>query len=418
MTTNAAATGEGAGASADPAGFAQSGAPAPGIDPRREALRLAGLYAAFATLWILASDYLARHSARTPDDLLQFSVLKGLLFVGVTAAILFGLTVRLLDRLVASMHRTTLRDAEVARLSRLYAALGEVNHAILWSRSREVLFTEVCRALVEQGGLRTAWIGRETDDTRALVAVASHGDGSDLPVAATRVPPATPPGDGEAAEAFRRGRPAIRNHVQEDRRDDRREGGLAASAAFPIRDGSEVAAVLVVQTDVPGYFQDLEVGLLLRATSNLSYALDNFRREERRLSAEERAQAEREFAQTLLESMPGVIFLYDENRRIVRWNRQLERTSGYAARDIAGMHPHDFFQADGRERVDAAIDRIFAGEESNLTGRLQSADGGISCYQLVSRRVEMGGRAFVLGQGIELVPPAADAPAPADPRST
>lgn len=431
MTRKEAGAGEGAGTVATDGVESRAPSPPhePEVQPQREALRLAGVYAAFATVWILVSDYVARHSTASPDDLIEYSVLKGLAFVAVTAALLFGLTLRLLGRIRDSLRRTRQRDADVARLSRLYAALAEINRAILWSRNREALYSEVCRALVEHGGLRMAWIGREAGDARQLEAIASHGQGSDLPAVVTFATLPSPLGDSEAGEAFQRGRPSIRNHVLDDLRsapwrDALRERGFAASAAFPIRDGSEVAAVLVVHTDVPGYFQDLEVGLLQRASTNLAYAVDNFRREERRLAAEERARAEREFTQILLESLPGVIFLYDEQGRMTRWNRELESRTGYSAHDIARMHPRDFFVSDGHERVDAAIGRILAGEESNLIGRLQSADGRVTRFQIVSRRVEMGGRPYVMGQAIELMPDApevearaADAPARASPGS-
>lgn len=375
------------------------------------AQRLTLIYAAFAALWIVASDHAALHLAGSDGSYLTVSIVKGMAFILVTAMLLYGLVYRAVSQQEAETARVRQREADAARMSRLYSALSEVNRAILWTRSREALYTEVCRALVEQGGLRMAWIGREAEGAKRLVAMTSHGFGSDLPAVVTLATEPSEWGDSEAGEAFQRGRPSIRNHLLDDVRsvpwrEALRERGFAASAAFPIRDGSEVAAVLVVHTDVPGFFQDLEVELLQRATTNITYAVDNFRREERRLAAEQRAHAEHEFAQVLLESMPGVIFLYDESRRIIRWNRELERQSGFSAREIAGMDALDFFTSEGRERVRAAIERVFAGEESNVVARLQSADGGVRRYRLASRRVEMGGRPFVLGQGIESVPDA------------
>ncbi|WP_374669580.1 GAF domain-containing protein [Ramlibacter sp.] len=414
MTIQDAGAGEGAGAVAPEGAGTRAPSsqtppsPLPELDARKEALRLAGIYAVFATVWIVVSDYVARHSAATSDDLMEYSVLKGLAFVAVTAALLFGLAMRLMHRIRESMQRARSRDAEIARLSRLYAALAEINRAILWSRSREALYAEVCRALVEQGGIRMAWIGHEAPDAKQLEALAAHGQGSDLPAAVTFATLPSQLGDSAAGEAFQRGRPSIRNHVLEDLRsapwrDAFRERGFAAAAAFPIRDGSEVAAVLAVYTAAPSFFHDLEIELLQRVTTNITYAIDNFRREERRLAAEERAHAEREFTQLLLESMPGIIFLYDESRHVHRWNRQMERVTGYSAREIARMNVLDFFTPEGRASVDAAISQIFEGKDSNAMARLQAADGTVTRYRLVSRRVEMGGRAYIMGQGVEVV---------------
>ena len=50
-------------------------------------------------------------------------------------------------------------EAEMGRLNRLYAVLSQVNQAIVRVRSREELFHDVCRALVEFGGFKIVWLG-------------------------------------------------------------------------------------------------------------------------------------------------------------------------------------------------------------------------------------------------------------------
>ena len=52
------------------------------------------------------------------------------------------------------------REAEIARLNRLYEALSHVNQAIVRSVDRETMLDRVCETLVEKGGFRIAWVGR------------------------------------------------------------------------------------------------------------------------------------------------------------------------------------------------------------------------------------------------------------------
>lgn len=64
------------------------------------------------------------------------------------------------------------REREIARLSRLYEALSHIHQTIVSTPAREDLFREICRALVEQGGLSMCRIGWHSADTHLLQLVA------------------------------------------------------------------------------------------------------------------------------------------------------------------------------------------------------------------------------------------------------
>ena len=70
-------------------------------------------------------------------------------------------------------------EAERAQMSRLYAALSQVNQAIVWTPERDAMLEKICRALVEYGGFRMAWIGRPDAETRRVKPVAKWGDSTD-----------------------------------------------------------------------------------------------------------------------------------------------------------------------------------------------------------------------------------------------
>jgi PAS domain-containing protein len=46
---------------------------------------------------------------------------------------------------------------------------------------------------------------------------------------------------------------------------------------------------------------------------------------------------------TIIASMPGVVYLFGEPGELMRRNRNLECISGYSAEEVALMHPLDFF---------------------------------------------------------------------------
>ena len=69
--------------------------------------------------------------------------------------------------------------------------------------------------------------------------------------------------------------------------------------------------------------------------------------------------AERGFSEAVLNSLPGVFYLFDRNGKYLRWNKNLEQVTGYTAAEIATMHPLDFFAGAEKELVSARINEVF-----------------------------------------------------------
>jgi PAS domain-containing protein len=61
-----------------------------------------------------------------------------------------------------------------------------------------------------------------------------------------------------------------------------------------------------------------------------------FRDISERERAEENLRQERVFTDAVLDSVPGLLYLYDAEGHLVRWNRQHERVTGYTARSSPG----------------------------------------------------------------------------------
>jgi PAS domain S-box-containing protein len=175
-------------------------------------------------------------------------------------------------------------EAEIRRLNRLYAALSEINQALVRVSSREELFDEICRALVTAGGFRTAWVGAVEPGNPQVRVVASHGADTGYLNGIRVFADDRPEGRGPTGTAIREGREQICNDVLNDprtlpwRRDGRRFD-WGASAAFPIRLGGRTFGALTVFAPEAGFFGDHEIALLERAASDVSFGLDSLQRE-------------------------------------------------------------------------------------------------------------------------------------------
>ena len=62
-----------------------------------------------------------------------------------------------------------------------------------------------------------------------------------------------------------------------------------------------------------------------------------------RKKAEASILKERDFSEAILDSLPGVFYCYDHEFHFRRWNKNLERVTGYTGSEITRMSPLDFF---------------------------------------------------------------------------
>ncbi len=108
--------------------------------PLRAAAVIAGTYLLAAALWILLSDRLVEQAAAAGMDPARLQGIKGLLFVGTTAALLFGMLYRYFRVLVSA-------QARLRRTNRALCALDAVNRAVYRDGPEERLMDAVKRAL-------------------------------------------------------------------------------------------------------------------------------------------------------------------------------------------------------------------------------------------------------------------------------
>jgi len=116
----------------------------------------------------------------------------------------------------------------------------------------------------------------------------------------------------------------------------------------------------------------------------------------------EATRLEQRFAEALVESMPGILYLCDASGRFLRWNRQLEQVSGYGTLEVARMHPRAFFPPAQRLSLEANIAEVLAFGASSFEATLLAKDGREIPYFFTGKRVEFDGQRCLVGIGIDV----------------
>jgi PAS domain S-box-containing protein len=324
------------------------------------------------------------------------------LFTGVA-----GVMIAVVYRMRRGEQHLRRQAREIERLGRLNTARSQINHTIVVERDRDALLARVCAVLVDHGGFRMAWVGWHDPALHRLVPVAQAGDDGGYLDGLVVTTDDRAEGRGPTGTAFRDGRPYVCNDLLHDPatvpwRDACRRLGFRASAALPVRVNGDPAATLNVYSDRAGFFRDAEVELLAEVAADLSFSLDNLARQGDRERAEAQVERERRFSDELIEALPGIFYLYDEQGRFLRWNRNFEEVSGCSRAEIAAHHPLDFFAGDDRARVAERIAQVFARGEATVEAGFVTRDGSAVPYFLTGRRILDGTVPRLIGVGVDI----------------
>lgn len=121
-------------------------------------------------------------------------------------------------------------------------------------------------------------------------------------------------------------------------------------------------------------------------------------------TAENELKKERMFMNAVIDSVPGLLYLYDEEGHLVRWSRSHETLTGYSSEELSGMYVLDWYKGDDeaisliRESVARALRDGYAEAEANLTTK-----GGKKIpFYFTAKLLEIEGKKYFTGVGIDI----------------
>ncbi len=118
--------------------------------------------------------------------------------------------------------------------------------------------------------------------------------------------------------------------------------------------------------------------------------------------AEERLRVETDFTNHIIDSVPGLFYAVDKQGNIVRANRAFLTTLGYTPEALKDLHPFELFVEEDRERVGAAVAKVFSAGSARLEAAFRRADGVEVPYSLTGTRVETPSGTLMVGTGLDI----------------
>ena len=120
-------------------------------------------------------------------------------------------------------------------------------------------------------------------------------------------------------------------------------------------------------------------------------------------AAEKLAQAQI-FDEELINSVPGILYLYDQTGHLVWWNKMHETLTGYSSEEMKGMYILDWFGNLEPDRTDikkAMIEAMKTGS-STVEARLLTKDGKTIPMFFTPRKINIAGSEHYLGIGVDI----------------
>ncbi|HEY5581332.1 MAG TPA: EAL domain-containing protein, partial [Rhodoferax sp.] len=178
-------------------------------------------------------------------------------------------------------------ETKIKRLNRIYAVLSGINTTIVRVREENELFREACRIAVEHGRFIFAWIGKLDADRQQVTPVAQAGRDDGYLAQINLTSREDMPGNcALTAQALTDAKPVICNDIASDERmatlrSEALKRGYRSVVVLPLMLEGKPAGVFVLYAPESGVFDDEEMKLLIEMAGDISFAMDNLKKEEK-----------------------------------------------------------------------------------------------------------------------------------------
>jgi diguanylate cyclase (GGDEF)-like protein/PAS domain S-box-containing protein len=112
---------------------------------------------------------------------------------------------------------------------------------------------------------------------------------------------------------------------------------------------------------------------------------------------------EKNLSDSLINSLPGIFYVFDDAGRFVRWNYNFVQVTGYSDDEIKNMHPLDLFEGDeDKQLIAEKIAEAFASGYAKTEASLFIKNGNKIPYLFNAGCIKVGDMTCLSGMGIDI----------------
>jgi PAS domain S-box-containing protein len=122
----------------------------------------------------------------------------------------------------------------------------------------------------------------------------------------------------------------------------------------------------------------------------------------KRKLAEEQIRLEKTFSESLINSLPGIMYVFDKSGRFLRWNKNFASVSGFKDKQIVHMEPLDFIAKEDRELIKGSIKKVFQDGSVSVEAGLRTSTGDVLPYLFTGYRFDQVKKSYLVGVGLDI----------------
>lgn len=111
---------------------------------------------------------------------------------------------------------------------------------------------------------------------------------------------------------------------------------------------------------------------------------------------------EKKLSEAIINSLPGIFYLFNQKGQFYEWNENFSKVSGYSNEEISNMHPREFFDIPDRAYLESRIKDTFENGQSFAETYFFTKDKRKIYYYFTGKTINYNGELCLLGTGIDL----------------
>lgn len=295
---------------------------------------------------------------------------------------------------------------QISKLNRIYSILSDANQSIVRVKDQNKLFKEVCKIAIQHGGFLLAWIGMLDNDSSRVKVIDSFGKAKGYLKKIRIDLEHKVRGKGPISQAFKTGKHVVCNNILKDLKllpwhKDAIKYGFNSSAAFPIKVYGKVVGTFNLYSKDKDFFTSEETKLFDELASDISFALEFFKEEEKKkyielelkLSKAKIEESEKKFNAITNQATEGIA-LSDLNGSYVFVNPAFCKMTGYTEKELLQL---TVFNLTTNEQPIVFFNSKKEKEGIPLEIKLRRKDGSEFYTEIIGRVITIDNQQFVLG---------------------
>ncbi len=225
-------------------------------------------------------------------------------------------------------------EHELSKTRRSLEILNRCNQVLIHADNEAQLLTEICQAIVENGGYSLAWIGLAEQDIERRVHPVAHFGFDEGYLEQLKVSWSDNElGRGPVGTSIRNNLPVVIKNIEDDAsfmpwREQALQRGYQSVASLPLRENDNVIGALAIYAPEPNAFGTQEISLLSELVFNLAHGIRSLRQ-----------ACELRKLMLAVEQSPVSVMITDKHGKIEYVNPRFTKVSGYSSDEVRGKNP-------------------------------------------------------------------------------